>query len=499
MNRRTILLAAIAQESHSFNPILTLRDAFDIRLGIEAEKKFRGTNSVLGGAMDAAEQAGFAVRVPAAFTSSAAGYVDHAVYEEFKNIVLQAVREGGYAAVVIALHGAMVTDKMQDPEGDLLRAIRTVIGDAVPLTAGMDLHAHVTPQTVAPCDFLTAYKTNPHCDQGATGRLAFEAAHRMLDQEFRPVCASVHFPMLTLGQDRTDEEPLLSLHDMARAMAVEQGLFDISIFNVQQFLDLPHMGQTILAYSDGDPAKALAAADTIARRLWDVREQTIGSYPTLDDCLARAALPGRERPMVLGDQGDRVAAGGPGDSTYVLQTLLRSFPELKSALPIRDKVSVDACRGKAVGDTVTLSVGGRYSREHPPVAITGRLLAFGESARVVMRGPAGRGTTTETGPYAVVQAGQVSIALSAFPLTFLDPNYYEAMGVQTGEQQVLVARSGYHYSANYADIGECVTVGTPGMTAYEPERQPFTVARPFYPVDDISYQPVRALRERAAP
>jgi hypothetical protein len=39
---------------------------------------------------------------------------------------------------------------------------------------------------------------------------------------------------------------------------------------------------------------------------------------------------------------------------------------------------------------------------------------------------------------------------------------------------------------NYAAIGECITVDTPGMSSYRVGELPFTVARPFYPLDDIA-------------
>ena len=37
----------------------------------------------------------------------------------------------------------------------------------------------------------------------------------MLDGTLDPVCAIARVPMLTLGNDRTDEEPLVALHALA--------------------------------------------------------------------------------------------------------------------------------------------------------------------------------------------------------------------------------------------------------------------------------------------
>ncbi|WP_122313991.1 MlrC C-terminal domain-containing protein [Pseudomonas viridiflava] len=101
-------------------------------------------------------------------------------------------------------------------------------------------------------------------------------------------------------------------------------------------------------------------------------------------------------------------------------------------------------------------------------------------------------------PYAVVHKGDVYIVVTQLPQTYIDPNFYRAMQVSVEDKDVLVARSGYHFSLNFASLGECVTADTPGMTAYHPKDQAFTVARPFYPVDDISYSPVRTFQPARA-
>lgn len=499
MPYKTILSGSIYQESHSFNPIPTGRDQFQIAFGEDALNAFRGTRSTLGGVIDTAEAAGFEVMVPASFRASPSGIVDNSVYLEFKAVMIEAARRGGFDAIVLALHGAMVTTAHSDPEGDLIRCLRDIVGPSMPITAGLDLHAHVTPYTLAACDFITGYKTNPHADMAETGQLAMQAAQAMLAGTFEPVCVSVHFPMLTLGQDRTDEAPLAGLHARARELVENSSLYDISIFNVQQFLDIANMGQTVVAYGNGTIDEPLGAASEIADALWKARDALVGALPDIRTCLARASEPDRTRPVVIGDQGDRVAAGGPGDSTFVLTTLLADFPALAAAVPIRDKASVDRCRDAEVGDFVDLVIGGRYSTETPPVHAACRLLAKGENIEAVMRGPAHGGMAVQTGPYAVVRIGRVSIALTELPLTYLDPNFYEAMGIGTADQQVVVARSGYHFSLNYADIGDCMTCDTVGMTAYRPAEQPFTVARPFHPVDRMAYQPVTAVRRRFIP
>ncbi|OWT73757.1 MULTISPECIES: M81 family metallopeptidase [unclassified Achromobacter] len=494
MKLKKILVGSIHQESHSFNPLITRRDAFRIDFGDDALAGCRGTNSTTGGIIDAAEALGVEVILPVSYRASSSGVVDHEVYLEACEPIIEAARKGGYDAIVMSLHGGMVTTGTDDPEGDLMHRLRKIVGADMPMTAGLDLHAHVTPHTIASCDFLTAYKTNPHADMAATGRRAFEAARAMVEEGFKPIGASVHFPMLTLGNDRTDEEPLQGMHAYAVAQCERHdALFDISIFNVQQFLNIKDMGQTVVAYTNGDVDLARGVADEFGQMLWDKRDELIGTYPSLESCLRKASEPDRKTPVIIGDQGDRVSAGGPGDSTFILTKVLADYPDLKVAIPIRDKPAVERLGRARVGDAVTVTVGGTYSKETPPVALNGTVFAMGDNAQVTLKGPSSGGLKIATGPYVVVRVKDVYVVLNVKPFSYQDPNFYNDIGIAAKEMDVLVARSGYHFSLNFASLGECITADTPGMTAYCPQDQPFTVARPFYPVDKIGYQPTRAV------
>lgn len=486
MVTRRILVGGIAQESHSFNPVPMGRSWFTIRTGRQAVEAARGSNSVLGGIVDAAEAQGVEVSVPTMFRAQSGGPVEEAVFEEMRDIMCDAARRGDFDAIVLPLHGGMLTPSLEDPEGALITALRGIVGDDLPLTVGFDLHAHVTPAILAGCDLLAGYLTNPHGDQGQTGRRAFLAALGMLEGRLRPMLAAVHLPMLTLGNDRTDEEPLQSLHARAR-MAEEAGeAYDVSIFNAQQFLDVRGLGQWVLAYGNGTAPDALALE--LARTLWDRRRDLIGTYPSLDEYLDRAAR-GTARPLILGDQGDRVAGGSPGDGTYVLRALLARDDLPLSAVPIADAEAVRGCWAAGLGATVTLTVGGRFATVSPPVTVTGEVVSAGRSAEVVYDGPADAGYKTTLGGYAVLRVGRVHVVLTDQPYSYLDPGYYRAMGIDPALMGIVITRSGYHFTLNYAAVGDCVTVDTPGMTSYRVAELPFTKARPFFPLDEMDFTP----------
>ena len=120
MTARRILAGGIAQESHSFNPVLTTRESFTITAGEDAVARARGTNSVLGGIIGAAEAAGVEVVVPVLFRAQSGGPVEDAVFAEVKDCMLDAARRGDFDAIALPLHGGMLTPTLADPEGVLI-------------------------------------------------------------------------------------------------------------------------------------------------------------------------------------------------------------------------------------------------------------------------------------------------------------------------------------------------------------------------------------------
>jgi microcystin degradation protein MlrC len=76
---------------------------------------------------------------------------------------------GELDGVYCVLHGAGLTGKDHDPEGTLLRMIRRVVGDKVPVVASYDLHANVSAANVELVNAFIGYRTNPHLDMRERG------------------------------------------------------------------------------------------------------------------------------------------------------------------------------------------------------------------------------------------------------------------------------------------------------------------------------------------
>jgi microcystin degradation protein MlrC len=491
-----VLVGQVWLESHSFNPIPTRAEDFALERGAELLAANRAAGSALGGILRAGDAAGVAWVPTVAARARPGGPAEEDFFAGLLETMLAA---GPVDAVCLELHGAMVSTAREDCEGELLAALRAKLGPEVPIAAALDLHAQVTPAMVAASDVLVAYKTNPHADMAETGAKAFALLQQILETGRRPARALCNLPFLTRGNDETATGPLAELHARARMLCeTTEGMHDLSICNVNPFLDVDPLGQSVLATADTEAA-AEAAAREIGRALWDRRDAFVQDLPDMAEALRRVRDEPQARPFVLGDQGDRVLAGAPGDATALPRLALEAFPELRLAVPLYDPAAAEACFAAGLDADVALAVGGHVSPGQTPLQVRGQVRALGPG-RYVHRGAYMTGVPVELGRTAVLQAGKLALLLTSRAPFVQDPAAFEDHGLPLSEFDALVVKSGYHYKLAFGTEATPMTVDTPGLGAYRPHELPFRRGRPLHPLDsvELSELPLQLFSGRAS-
>jgi microcystin degradation protein MlrC len=125
MAHRKIVVASMMHETNTFSPVPTPLASFRPLSAEAAIQEFEDTNTQLGGFLNIARALGAEIIVPLAAGAHPSGYVERAAYEEMCATIVSAIRSGCDAAL-LALHGAMVAEHVDDGEGELLRRIRAV-------------------------------------------------------------------------------------------------------------------------------------------------------------------------------------------------------------------------------------------------------------------------------------------------------------------------------------------------------------------------------------
>jgi microcystin degradation protein MlrC len=482
--RPRIAIVGLAIESSAYSAHRAGYRDFPVLEGeaVRARYDFLAAGTPLG---DAAEWIGvfYARSIPG-------GRVQRAVYEDFRDRIVRGLAAAGPVdGVYFDIHGAMSVDGMDDAEGDLIEAVRGVVGSEPIVVAPMDLHGNVSERLALGVELLTCYRLAPHEDAWETRERAARTLVEWLGREGRPLRAWVQVPILLPGEKTsTRVEPARSLYAGIAGIEELPGVTDASLWIGYAWADEPRCHATVLVSGD-DEAVITAQAELLARRLWEARDEFAFVAPTgtLDEAVAaglahRAA--GGGRPYLISDSGDNPGAGGTGDVTWALERLL-AMPELAGgdapvvyAASVFDAAAIDELFAHQPGDRVDITAGARVDdRVSGPVRIEGEL------ASLHVGDPA-------AGRIAVVRCGGVRAIVTEFRKAFHATSDFERLGLAPREADLIVTKIGYLEPTLY-DVAEGWTLAlTPGPVDQDLERLGHTrIRRPMHPYDAFEAAP----------
>ena len=194
------IIGAFSHETNNFSVVPTDLDAFraqTLKTGDEIIEWARGTKIPIGGFIDAIEERGDLIIPTAAAAATPSGLVTRDAYDTISHTILDAISHHRDAdGILLALHGAMMADGIEDGEGHLLEKIREIYNPNNPVVVVLDLHAHVTRKMLTHATMLIGYQTYPHTDTYERGVEAVEFIARIAEGNISPVYAVEQPPIL---------------------------------------------------------------------------------------------------------------------------------------------------------------------------------------------------------------------------------------------------------------------------------------------------------------
>ncbi|HEY9840504.1 MAG TPA: M81 family metallopeptidase, partial [Candidatus Obscuribacterales bacterium] len=365
---------------------------------------------------------------------------------------------GPVDGVMLALHGAMGVEGIPDPEAHLLKAVRQVVGE-VPIAVTFDLHANLTREKMALIDILCAYHTNPHYDMARTGQRAGQLLIDTLTAKVRPTTAWRSLPMLMGGgHTLTMLAPMSRIFGRIRRMEADPRVLYANVLMAHPYLEHPEQGWAVEVITDNDHALAEQLADELAERCWQVKDQMPPEFLDVEAMFreVRAArLARRLGSVAVCDTSDVVGAGGTGENTHLLKALLEQGGDLLSLVPLRDPAVVEQLWDTAVGEPVSVSVGGKLQPEvNPALAVKG----------VLRR----KEQTDNFGKIAVLDLGHVQLVLTEGYAMPMKPDFYEDLGLDTRKADIVVTKNFFHFRIYYLTRSRRnLYVKTQGITDFE--------------------------------
>jgi microcystin degradation protein MlrC len=491
-----LLIAMMKHETNTFSPVPTPLQRFGHGpgplYGAAAVTAYRGTGSGLGAYLDLAAREGAEIVLPIAAGAPPSRPVEDAAYEDMAGVICEAVRKGGYDGIMLDLHGAMVTESLEDGEGELLRRIRA-IDPATPIAVALDMHANLYDAIIDNATVVTGYRTYPHIDTYDTAKRAGEILLAAMRGEVRPVMAWGNVPMLPhVMRQGSDDHPNRELQARCAAMNTE-GALAASLFTGFPHADISNAGLSAVVVTDGDRTLAERLRDELLDQAWTDRKDFVYRIEPLPQSLARAkALPppaAGEGPIVLLDHYDNCASGGTMDTTVVLAAILREGLDNVAAFAVFDPEAVQQAIAAGIGSRITLSIGGKIKMpaipgDSPPLTVTGTVKTISHG-RFGNKGPMGRGVLTDMGPSVVLDTGRVEIALISHHVEPSDLNCLLSLGIDPMQKRYVMLKSRIHWRAGLGAMAKAVVdcAGIGVCTSDYSELTFRNVRRPIYPLD----------------
>jgi microcystin degradation protein MlrC len=414
-------------------------------------------------------------------TGTGSGWITEDAYEHFLGRQIAELEAGGkWDGVYLALHGAMGVRGVPKPEADIARRVRAVVGRAAIIVGTFDPHGNEDEAFLAAADMAFCVKYFPHYDAHLQGERAARMLIRAVRGDYKPATVTVKVPILTATVLQwTGASPWMDLVQRALVWEAREPDLYMNVFFGFPFADVPDVGMTVQAMSNGKPELARKAADDVAHWAWRRREallKTATVHPIPEGVrLAKEVAARGAWPVVLADHSDR-----SGSATWILQQVIEQDLSDVLIATIADRKATEAVKAKGLkaGDPFDREIGGRADESAGrPVRVKGTITDVVEAfGRIWVGVTFGKGNV---------------VLISEYLTQIMDP---ADLRFPIDQFKVFAIKSRVHFRRGFDDSGFAKTI-----LLVEPE-QPFlgTVrlealpyknvdVRKFYPYGDVSF------------
>jgi microcystin degradation protein MlrC len=394
-------------------------------------------------------------------------------------------------AVFISAHGAALAEGTDDPDGDLLEAVRRAVGPDIPVVATFDLHANVSHKMIDNLSVFVGYLENPHTDIYERG---VEAAKHMREclAGARTAITMVKVPLVP---------PQISLltakgpyADLIKYGQTKLGgdILNVSVMAGFAYSDSPKNGLTAVVTARNGNRKAAAKLSLqIAQRAWETKERFKRAMMSLGDAVQLAASVSRDRrrkPIILADVADNPGGGGRGNTTYLLRALKGARTQHVLFGVFNDAAVSAKAHELGEGAIFTASFNSQEHQEFSlPFDSEAKVMKLSDGRYVGRRGVL-KNVSSDMGPSALLDLGGIQLVVISNRCQCMDPRQFEMFGLDIAQARVVVVKSRGHFRGGFDEFfkpEQIYEVDCPGLTS--PVLANFTwtkLPRPVYPLDE---------------
>lgn len=474
-----IIVGLVQHESNSFNPTLTFLNEFNLLVGnniLKNPETYEGS-SLKGIINVLVKHEVDIIPTVLARPTSEGGLVAKDAYQEIrKNLLKQIkIKKGDFDGVCLALHGSMTVEEIGDAEGDLLKGVREIVGNNIPLVCSLDMHAMVTEKMIVNTDALVSYRTAPHVDKVETGEKAAEILYDSLINNYQLTTAAVELPILISGEkSESAKSPMNELYNEIRKSDEKFGVLASSYCLGFPWVDAEFNAGAVLVVTKNDPDlaknEAIKLAEKFMKRLSDFKFTT-EAY-TFEKAI-EIAQDENEGTIFVIDSGDNPGAGSSQDITCTLEYLLSLKLNKILYAVITDTAAYQVCAEKGINNEVSIQIGKRDDKiGSKPLEVKGKIKNMGKYRDLSA---------------VVISVQGIDIIITTKKIVLTEPEFFISLGIDFKEYKIVVLKSGYLDPKLEPYIKRVILGLSPGYTNQILENLHYKrIKRPVYPFDDVS-------------
>jgi microcystin degradation protein MlrC len=483
--------AGFQHESNSFSHIpasLAKWEEAGILFGDEIRAEYETSRATIAGYYGRYQDEADVELVPLVFARlTPMGPMTVEATDHLFNLVLTQIKENGpWDAILLPLHGAAVSDRYLDADGELVKKVRELVGPNVVIGTTLDMHANVSHAIVDYSDVVTTYQTNPHIDTYEQAFICADIVLRQLRGEVKPTSFLADPPLLVnILRQGTSDEPMATLLRKAEQESKRSRVLYVGVVEGYPYADVLKMGMTFICITDNDPALAKEVANSVAEVAWNLRKELQGNATPIDTALIQASN-ATKFPIVLFDVGDNVGAGTPGDSTFVLHAARKLGISGVTQALCDPEVSA-RCHKLGTGAVVTAEVGGKADARHgEPFSVTGKITALSSGRYEEPKASHGGFRFYDDGPSAAIETEDgFKILLTTLPAGSSSLEQFRSVGIDPVKEKIMVVKGVHHPRPAYEPIAaEMIWLSTSGASTADLSNFTYKHRRvPLYPLE----------------
>ncbi len=475
-----IAIGAIMQETNSFSSIKTDIDDFKYSAfqplleGSDIIKEHKELKTEIGGFIKACEENSIEI-VPTISTFAVpSGNVTQRAFRWLKTTLLERMEQiKELDGVLLALHGSMATDGIDDTEGEILAGVRKLIGEKVYLGCTLDLHANVTERMIKNADLLIGYET--HRDYQEIGMKAVRKLLYCIRNNIKTKISLRKIPVV-IGTGRR-------ILETKRMMEKEKGVLTISVFDDNPWLDVEEYGPSVIVITENKKELGEKLCKELAHRLWEVRDKERVDLVPIAEAVEKVKH-SKGKPIILIECGDMTGTGASGDSVAVLDALLKNGIRSIATI-VYDPLAVSRVFEVGVGNEIEVDIGGKCKYKGSfSLKFKGTVGSLYDG-KYTLKGIPFEGINAFLGKTAVISSDDIDIILTSKILCTQGCAIFDVLKMDVSGKKVITLKT--FHGCDFP-VKELINVDTPGWANWHFSTVPYKkIKRPIYPLDDFSF------------